>query len=86
MARQSQQRLDPLNGRSDGRRADRLLGSAAGLHVVVAGRTITRCHLADSPAGDVAAHDDHVRLIEGAGVEELGPDLRAVTVGDVDNP
>ena len=32
---QPQQRLDPLNGRSDGRRADRLHGSAAGLRVEV---------------------------------------------------
>jgi len=30
MAMQAQQRLDPLNGLSDGRRADRLHGSAVG--------------------------------------------------------
>jgi len=37
-------------------------------------------------AGDVAAHDDDVRLVEGAGVEELAPaDLRAVNVGDVED-
>src|SRR5260370_4016858 len=37
-------------------------------------------------AGDVAAHDDDVRLIESAGVEELAPaDLRAVNVGDVED-
>src|SRR5215469_1501446 len=38
-------------------------------------------------AGDVAAHDDHIRLMKGAGVEELAPaDLRAVNVGDVEDP
>jgi hypothetical protein len=95
-------RLDPLNGRLDGRRADRLHGSAAGLHVEVfvqARRFVESAAvrrgvpLVPPPddwhhrlAGDVAAHDDDVRLIEGADVEELGPaDLRAVNVGDVED-
>jgi hypothetical protein len=36
-------------------------------------------------AGDVAAHDDDVRLVAAAGAEELAPDLRSVNVGDVED-
>jgi hypothetical protein len=38
-------------------------------------------------AGHVTAEDDQVSLVEGGGVEELPPaDLRAVNVGDVEDP
>ena len=38
-------------------------------------------------AGHVAAHDQDVRLVEGAGVQELPPaDLRAVDVGREEDP